>query len=335
MRISTICYASSTGLGFQTKDFYDHIKPSKALLVDLSAHNKMPINLKWYPYSRYTRWPDTDDIDWLLKDIDVLWVTETPLNYELFDTAKKRGVKIVLQYNYEFLDYLNRPTLPKPDLFVAPTSWHIDKVKQLGPTVQLQVPFIDHPKRNIKQAKLFVHIAGRPAVHDRNGTLTFIEAALARPQYKYRLFIQPNDLIPLKEIYDKTAHLDFEIYQNTNSRMDMYELGDALILPRRYGGLCLPMLESLSVGMPVIMPDISPNRDLLPEEWLVEAKPAGSFEARTTIDLYDTDLDALIYKMDIFPARRANRYAHILAQNNLWETHKPKYLEAMENLCMI
>ena len=335
MRIGMIAYASKTGLGYQTKDFYDHIHPHKTLLVDLSKYNGLPIDLTWYPYARHTTWVNREDIEWLLTDIDVLWIIETPLNYELYFEARKRGIKVAQQYNFEFVDYLNRPTLPKPDLFVAPTTWGIKRMEDFGAVTRLQVPCPEAPKRNIKQAKLFVHIAGRPAIHDRNGTLTFVEAALARPENKYKLYIQPNDVIPLNEIYDKTAHLDFEIIQNTKDRMDMYCEGDALIMPRRYGGLCLPMLESLAVGMPVIMPDITPNRDLLPEEWLVPAKKIGDFICRESVDIYEADLEALIYKMDVFPARRANRQAYNIAQANTWQQHKKTYIYTMENLCMI
>jgi glycosyltransferase involved in cell wall biosynthesis len=40
----------------------------------------------------------------------------------------------------------------------------------------------------------------------------------------------------------------------------LYEGFDALIMPRRYGGLCLPMNEALTSGLPVIMSDTSQQR---------------------------------------------------------------------------
>ena len=35
-----------------------------------------------------------------------------------------------------------------------------------------------------------------------------------------------------------------------------------LVLPRKYGGLCLPALEAAASGLAVLMPDISPNHEL-------------------------------------------------------------------------
>jgi len=292
----------------------------------------MPINLGWYPTARYTTWPNRDDIDWLLKDIDVLWVYETPLNYELFTEAKKRGIKIILYLNYEFLDYLQQIGLPKPDLFICPTSWGYERAKKLGPTIVLRQPVEIKDKRKIIKMTRFVHVAGRPAVHDRNGTRTFIEFALASPQYSYRLYIQPTE--PIKELYRTVEHLDFEIIQNPRQEQ-LYETGDAMVLPRRYGGLCLPMLESLAVGMPVVMPRIVPNNDLLPKEWLSPANKISEFQARTTIDIHETTIKDLTSTIENIPARKSNHQAYRIAQKHSWENLKPLYLETIENVCLL
>ena len=49
----------------------------------------------------------------------------------------------------------------------------------------------------------------------------------------------------------------------------LYAGFNALIMPRRYGGLCLPMNEALTSGLPVIMSNTSPNDAVLPGDWLV------------------------------------------------------------------
>jgi glycosyltransferase involved in cell wall biosynthesis len=51
-----------------------------------------------------------------------------------------------------------------------------------------------------------------------------------------------------------------------DDRAGLYEGLDALILPHRYGGLCLPMNEALTSGLPVIMSNMSPNDAILPQE---------------------------------------------------------------------
>jgi len=73
---------------------------------------------------------------------------------------------------------------------------------------------------------------------------------------------------------------------------------DALILPRRYGGLSLTTNEALMSGLPVLMPDISPNNQLLPRDWLYKAHLAGQFKTRTMVDVYATHPHVLAKKID-------------------------------------
>jgi glycosyltransferase involved in cell wall biosynthesis len=40
---------------------------------------------------------------------------------------------------------------------------------------------------------------------------------------------------------------------NSENRQDLYSGYDAMVLPRRYAGLCLPMNEALISGLPVFM----------------------------------------------------------------------------------
>jgi hypothetical protein len=64
--------------------------------------------------------------------------------------------------------------------------------------------------------------------------------------------------------------------------LDQYKDGDVLVIPRKYGGLCLPMQEALAHGIPVIMPDIEPN-DYRVAETTGWSKPTktNSFMTRT------------------------------------------------------
>jgi glycosyltransferase involved in cell wall biosynthesis len=87
-------------------------------------------------------------------------------------------------------------------------------------------------------------------------------------------------------------------FGDPDDQAELYTDFDALILPRRYGGLCLPMNEALLSGLPVIMPDCSPNNDVLPTHWLIPATRTGSFMARTEIELHEADPRALGAQLD-------------------------------------
>jgi len=338
MKLGLIAYATNTGLGYQTKSIYDNMNPTKTLLVDLSRYNEMPLNHDWFPNARYcSGFPKTDDIEWLTDDTHVIVECETPLNYELHDVARRKGVRVVQIYNREFLDYFKNPDWTPPSLLVSPTSWCIDEVKDLrvAPVEQWSMP-INPPSqtKTIDHLETFIHIIGRPTFHDRNGTVSFLEAVnLLGDKYKYKVFYQePKDhrakefFAPVKEQLDRFAGL-VEVYVDVPDNKTIFESGDVLVLPRRYGGLCLPMLEALSVGIPVIMPDTSPNSDLLPKTWLCEAEYGFRFHAHTDWDIYNINTMSLVQTMKRFDddneMRWANRKAIEIARMQSWETQKP------------
>ena len=121
--------------------------------------------------------------------------------------------------------------------------------------------------------------------------------------------------------------VDREFYWTT------YYHQDALILPRRFGGLCLPANEAIGAGIPVIMPDIDPNNTWLPAEWLTESMMAGDFRAKQHIFWYRTDPRVLAAKIDQLTDNdfyvRACAKAHLLRQQLSWETLTPRYLEVL------
>lgn len=342
MKIGLLAYSTNTGLGHQTQEFFKHMQPHKTLVVDLERFNLMPTFHEKFPGARVTRGiPSDTDLLWLLEDIDAVFVCETPLNYNLYTFAKERGVATIQQYNYEFLDYYKRPHLPKPTILAAPTEWNIDKVRAMGiaPVFSWPVPVNrgEVPFREIKECTTFVHVVGRPAVHDRNGTIPFLRAAQRIGQnFKYKLFVQPpNDPTAIKYfqpvldvINEVKDEINLEVIENAPNYSDIYKAGDVLVLPRKYGGLCLPMQEALSAGMPVIMTDISPNRTL-PSSWLVKADFREIFHAHVDVEVYEPVPYHLEFTMEQFadPAIMdiSNQLANQLAEKLSWSRLKPYY----------
>jgi glycosyltransferase involved in cell wall biosynthesis len=115
---------------------------------------------------------------------------------------------------------------------------------------------------------------------------------------------------------------------------DNYSSGDVLLMPRRFGGLCLPVNEALGAGMPVIMPDISPNNTWLPDEWLIPASRKGTFRAKQHIDFYSVDHRALAAKIDQL-ASDAEFYTKALAtaadlrEQLSWKNLLPEYQQVL------
>lgn len=347
MKISCIAYSTNTGLGNQTYEFYKQMSPAKTLVIDLSAFNGMPTNHEKFSEGeiRIARGlPSREDINWLLTGVEAVFICESPLNYYLFEKANALCIPTLQQYNYEFFDYVRNAHLSKPSLLGAPTSWYLEQVVDMNvaPVKILRVP-VNREKvkfRKIERCKTFLHIVGRITYKDRNGTRAFIEVSKRLPG-NYVLSIQkPTEAKNLQE-YEEIKLLcqktGIKVIEDLDRYEDLYLYGDVLVLPRKYGGLCLPMNEALSAGLPVIMPDISPNADLLPKEWLCTARATESFYFHAPVQLYEPDIESLVEVMRKFCddsyMQEANLKADRIAESISWNTLKPEYNKTFEEVC--
>jgi glycosyltransferase involved in cell wall biosynthesis len=208
-----------------------------------------------------------------------------------------------MQYNYEFLDHLNKPDMPLPTYMISPSYWKIDEVisKFSNDTTVVHIPppidseeFATVRNNNLaKDHKRILHIGGKVASKDRNGTQTVIDM-LRHSKADYELVIRSQSEL---DINCQDSRLTVEI-GNVDSRSSMYDGFDAMVLPRRYAGLCLPMNEALMSGLPVFMTDISPNNQVLPSDWLIPSNKINTLMTRVKLDVYEADARELGKRID-------------------------------------
>lgn len=350
----------NSGLGQQTLEFFEAMQPEKTVVVDISMLERIPDRrMKQYPERYNTNdvnqivtiiygIPNEYDIRQFLEGLDVVFIAESAYNMNFYQIAKQMGVKTAVQYNYEFFDWYKGSMWHNscPDLFIAPSSWHYEDVDELCKEKGIKHVYLHCPvnrdkieRRYLNSATTFVHVAGRPAALDRNGTYTFLKAlALAPDDLRGRVYTQDRDL--MNEI--KSEYPSVDVKFNVPDYTEIYKKGSVLVLPRKYGGNCLPMNEALAAGMPVVMTKIPPQVDFLPERWLVGAvKSDVEFAPRFPIDVYETDEAALMLKMRWFKSlsdadmREQSNIASDLADKISWATMKPNYQEVFEALCQL
>jgi hypothetical protein len=144
-----------------------------------------------------------------------------------------------------------------------------------------------------KDHKRILHIAGKKAAKDRNGTESVL-GMMKHSKEDYELVIKSQT--PLNLIC-KDSRVKIEIGDPDN-RQDMYTGFDAMVLPRRYAGLCLPMNEALMSALPVFMTDVSPNNAVLPRKWLAESTKIDTFRTKSMVNVYDAKPDKLAKIID-------------------------------------
>jgi hypothetical protein len=300
MRLGIIARSDNTGLGNQTRELVNMLNPNKILLINSAPFNNNKQNPDWYKdynvYSTKNGMPTTKEIVWFLKDVDVVISCETFYHLDLVDLARQQGTKTILQYNYELFGNLTNPNWSLPDVLLSPSLWNIEIVKEkfgsVCDVIHLPPPTNESLFNKAKDNNLskdynrILHIAGKKAAKDRNGTESIFEM-IKHSKEDYELVIKSQT--PLNPNC-KDSRVKIEI-GNPASREDMYDGFDAMILPRRYAGLCLPMNEALMSALPVFMTNVSPNNKILPEDWLVESTKIGSFRTKSMVDIYDISPD--------------------------------------------
>ena len=308
MKLGMIVRADNTGLGNQTYELTQMLNPYKIMIIDFTSYNGNQQHFEWYAERDYTICkgvPTDEEMNDFIDDIDVLLSCETFYNDNTPILARKKQVKTYLQYNYELFGNLRRDKKPVPDFLISPSPWMIEKVynRFYNYAKVLHLPPPTRPElferaleiNRSKDHKRMLHIAGKAAANDRNGTESVLEM-MRHSKADFELVIKSQTPISSKRL---DSRITIEI-DNVKHRQDMYTGFDGMILPRRYAGLCLPMNESLLSGLPVFMTDISPNNLILPKEWLTVSEELGIMRLATPVICYDVDAQKLAEKIDAY-----------------------------------
>ena len=343
MRLGIIARSDNSGLGNQTRELVNMLNPTKIMLINSISFNKNKQHPEWYngyDIQPVRGFPRNGDITSFLRGLDVVLTCETFNSNQFIDLARRVGVKTVLQYNYEYLDHLNRSDFALPDVFLGPSLWNFDHMTELfgsKTNVTYLPPPTDHTlfdkvrENNLsKNHNRILHIGGKAASEDRNGTKSVIDM-LKYAEEDFKVVVRTQTPLDIK-CDDPRLVID---NTDSESREDMYDGFDAMILPRRYAGLCLPMNEALMSGLPVFMTDISPNNKILPQEWLVKSNKIGILKTRAVLDVHSADSKSLARMVDDYMKQKSKiaekKQAFEIAMNNFAaENLKQKYLDILE-----
>jgi len=346
MTLGIIARSDNTGLGNQTRELVKMLNPDKILLIDSEHFNGNEQHPEWYKDYNVTTtlsgFPTKQELIEFLRNIDVVLSCETFYRQDFLHYAKRRGIKTILQYNFEFLLNMSVPEAELPDVLLAPSLWNIDQIEKMVDgrckVIHLPPPTDSTLFENVRQNNMskdhnrLLHVGGKFAAKDRNGTETVLQM-LKYSKANYELVITTQKF-PELNLKDSRVTVD---NSNPENREELYNGFDAMLLPRRYAGLCLPMNEALISGLPVFMTDISPNNLILPKEWLVKSEHINVFQAKSLIDVYDGNPEHLAAIVDEYMDNKDKREMkdsalqiglNHFAKNNL----EDKYLDLIAHM---
>ncbi len=142
-----------------------------------------------------------------------------------------------------------------------------------------------------------VALIGRVQFWQKRQDLAVEALALARPKnpdLKLLIVGDGPDLDGLKALVSARGLQDAVVFAGwTDGLSAVYCAVDALVIPSRYEGLPLVMLQALYFRLPVIASDVDGMADLLPPNWLFPSGNASAFADRLVQVISTTD-DALL-----------------------------------------
>lgn len=340
MKLGLIVRMDNRGLGLQTWEMYRHLNPHVTVAVTMRAGRMIPEHPARYPGAFTVTYEDLrlhpfEEMLELLTTCDTVVTVETPYDHRLFPALNAAGVKSVLVGNFEFMEWVTNPNLPRPDLFIAPSTWRLDEwpentVYLPHPVDRERLPFV--PRERVST---FLHVAGQIAMRDRPGTLIMQEAVRFT---RLPCVIRAQRKLP----GTKTGRPGRNVYPHVRVLVEdvedypaVYHVGDALVAPRRYGGQSLPVNEALSLGMPVIALDREPERSMLPPESLVRCHVHDTIRTfGGDVEVFTAKPERVAKKMeelahDTDLVKHLSKDADARASRMSWDVLGPKWWETL------
>lgn len=343
MRLGLIVRADTGGLGAQTYELYNWLQPAKTMVVDISQLNGFPNDHNRYPGAQIVHgFPKAADWVEFMQDLDVILTVEIPYGYIMFEMARERGIKTVLQCNYEFMDHLNTPHLAAPDAIFAPSLWHYDDIERLAADLGANCYYVPVPVNRERipfkprSGNRLLHVAGHKTFEDRNGTDIVLEAMQYVESDVHLTITTQHELDPSAYQDDRIQVLetDFRHYWDIWNEID----ADVLLLPRRYGGLSLQLNEAMSAGIVPIMTDVEPQSGFLPRPCLVPYAESKRIITRAEIGCYSVSPQALAHHIDLLMKSGSlpglSHQMNGLADEISWEHMIHTYQAALEMVCL-
>lgn len=327
MRVGTICYATSRGLGHLAHDFFTHGVIDDVMVV---RHSSIPTNEHWYPGAPETelREFDLEKAKRFCSGHDAMIFFETPFNWNLFEWCKTRKIRTYLVTMYECTP-INHP---EPHRYLCPSLLDLEYFPS-GVFLPLPVEV----KWNLREkAEVFIHNGGYLGIRYREGTDKLIEAMqYVRSDLQLVIRVQENVSQQLQDMARNDRRI---IYRPETIPYDaLYASGDVAVGAQKWNGCSLPLQEAFAAGLCVMNTDRFPMNKWLPQAPLI--KPSTYKEGSCIGGSYLRFREAVVTpqaiaaKMDEWYGRDITELSLLgkaWAEANSWSVLKDRWVEELK-----
>jgi hypothetical protein len=255
MRFGMLARADHRGLSYQSYSVYKAMKPDVTVVIDMSPiypKGEWPHDFTPYPDAIITPWrgytaPISDEALDALMSCDVVYSAETFYDPRLDEAAERGELRTVRHVNPELFggEYATE--------YWYPTAWRLNHLPK-GRVVPMPVEPEHIPATPPGMGRM-LHVGGHRAAGDRNGSKIALDIAQRTRKWDWRFTSQDGIGAVPRSLIARS-----EFVKDVDDRWGLYEGCAGLVMPRRYGGLCLPIVEAMTRGLAVFATDTEPNR---------------------------------------------------------------------------
>ena len=294
MNLGIIARSDRGGIAAQTYELVQNLSPAKVLVVKPGKERGEMTEM--YPGALSSPDPiDEESARKFLHGLEAVLTVEGWYGGVIPSLCASMGVRRIVVANPELFD---RNT--EYDKLLVPTNWMLEDMPDAAEVLPHPTSLERFVQRVREEVKTFYHL-GSPAMLDRNGSVV-VKKALSLLRNECKIIVRDGSVeeayitkVGKAIVHVLPGHATPWYWQHWPAE------ADCLVLPRRYGGLCLPMQEAASQGMPVITSKVSPQKEWFHQDQLVEP-----FERITTgmkggrVYYWNVTAEALAEKMDAF-----------------------------------
>lgn len=265
MKVGTIAYATSRGLGHLAHDFY-----LKEVITNVCVmrHRSIPMNEEWYPGARVvsgTTPADARIMRDFCRSMDAMLWFENPFDWELIPYCRSAGVRTYLVTMYECTPKSRHYGRYTPTQYLCPSALDMQYFPRQSTQVQLPV---EYPWKLRTNAWHFVHNGGYLGIRGREGTTTLIEAMqYVKSPIRLTIRVQENVSDEHQRMMARDKRIEY-----INRQVEYHELygtGDVCVGAQKWNGCSLVLQEAYASGMLIMNTKRFPMTEWLPNEPLV------------------------------------------------------------------
>lgn len=347
MRIGFIGYSNHSGLGNYISNFRTGLPQTSQFVIEHPTKGTLPLSI---PHTLGSHLPTVEELIQYLDTChpDIVFIIETPFNFDFFRVLQDRKVKIVY--------------VPMPDCkeiseirpFFDTISAVINHTR-IGHTlysVELQekavyIPYpldttLFRPYPDRLCSSFFLHNQGTGDASFRKGTDIVLSAFRQLRQFAPNTTLlfncQPYET-KHSHIRDGRSNRGVTIFTtDKDSPEKLYQNGIVYVAPSRREGLGLPILEAMACGLPVITTDAPPMSEWIKNPLMLVPVQSRDDSGYGDITICTPNSYALLKQMqyaivhsdEMVAIGKENR--KIAEDNFSWEVLRNKYLDLLERL---